>query len=287
MEEHLQQFQQEKFHEYSSNKYLDEHEQSQNNTGEIEDDELFSIIQGTQPNSNHFNNNNSVIQYNDRGQEQNNFHSYESPSSTTTSMEQRLEQTTPNIQQFRVNTTNQFQQINREQKLDTQTNQTMSIPTSNLNLIQTTPTSTQNFIQALPIPSQKLVQGLFHIQNWQKIELPGQVVSNLVKTNHSTTRPTSNTNPNQWELTSPGTINHQTQWQQEEASTPNIEKQKIDTKQCNLPVPVVIDNQHPFKIDDNIISQIQDQAAKQGGVRQMIKIRSPDPTSETQPLLGI
>ena len=84
--------------------------------GEIEEDELISMLQGTQPNNrNHFNNN-SGINYNDQGQGQNsNFHSYESPSSTTTSMEQKLEQVTPNTQHFRLNTTGQFQQINREQ----------------------------------------------------------------------------------------------------------------------------------------------------------------------------
>ena len=142
-------------------------------------------------------------------------------------------------------------------------------------MVQTTPTSTQNFVQTVPVPGQKLVQGLFHIQNWQEIQLPGHVVSNLVKTNHSTTIPTSDTNSNQWKLLSPGTNSEQTQRQGEETFTPNMEKQKIDKEQCNLPVPVIIDNQHPFKIDDNIISQIQNQAAKQGGIKQIIKIRNP------------
>ena len=60
-------------------------------------------------------------------------------------------------------------------------------------------------------------------------------------------------------------------------------KQKADKDQCNPSIPIIIDNQHPFKIDEEIISQIQNQATKQGGVRQIIKIRNPDPAPDIQP----
>ena len=255
MEEQLEQFQQDQLE-----KYLNE-----TCTRDVSADDLLNWFQNPQSNSsNHFNNT-SRMNYSNQDQGHKNFHPYESPSSTTNSMEQRFEHDTLNTQHFRLNTTGQFQTMNSNQEFNNQMNQTLTIPTS-----------TQNFVQTVPVPGQRFVQGLFHIKNWEKIELPGHVAPNLVKTNNQIIPTKIN---NQVKLIAPAKSGEQTQWQEEDS----LEQLNTVKDQGHPPVPIIINNQHPFKIDEGIISQIQNQATKQSGIKQLIKIRNPDPLSTIEP----
>jgi hypothetical protein len=247
MEDQLEEFRQDQLE-----KYLDE-----TSTEDISADDLITWFQNNQSNTNHQFNNTAKMDFSNQDRGHKNFHPYESPSSTTNSMEQRLEYDTRNAQHFRGNTAGQSQTIRGNKEF---------------NII---PNLTNNFVQtAAPLPEQNFIQTLFHIKSWEKIELPGQVDPNLMKIDK--TMPI-NCNTNLLSV-NPTTNNYeQTQWQEKQSLAPTITHQNTQENLGNNAIPIIIDNQQPFQINEDIVTQIKNQAS---GVRQIIKFRNPDPEPE-------
>ena len=120
MEDQLEEFQQDQL-----DKYLNE-----TAAEDISTDDLLNWFQNNQSNTNNQFNNTEKVGFNNQDQGQKNLHPYESPSSTTNSMEQRGEYDTRNVQHFRGNTAGQYHTIHDNREFNI------------------TPNSTQNFVQA-------------------------------------------------------------------------------------------------------------------------------------------
>ena len=91
MEDQLEEFRQDQLE-----KYLDE-----TSTEDISADDLITWFQNNQPNTNQQFNNTAKMNFSNQDRGHKNFHPYESPSSTTNSMEQRVEYDTHNAQHSR------------------------------------------------------------------------------------------------------------------------------------------------------------------------------------------
>ena len=247
MEDQLEEFRQDQLE-----KYLDE-----TSTEDISADDLITWFQNNQLNTNHQFNNTAKMNFNSQDRGHKNFHPYESPSSTTNSMEQRVEYDTHNAQHSRGNIAGQSHTI-RENK------------ESNI-----TPNVTNNFVQtAAPVPEQNFIQSLFHIKGWEKIDLPGQIDPNLTKIDKAMP---INCNTNLLSV-NPTTYNYeQTQWQTKQPIAPTITHHNTQENLGNNAISIIIDNQQPFQINEDIVTQIKNQAS---GVRQVIKFRNPDPEPE-------
>ena len=227
---------------------------------DISTDDLLNWFENNQSNSNNQFNNTETVGFNNQNEGQKNLHPYESPSSTTNFMEQRGEYDTHNVQHFRGNTAGQYHTIhdNREFKI--------------------TPNSTQNLVQAAtPIPKQNFIQTLVHIKSWEQIKLPGQIDPKLMKMNNTVPL---NCNANLLSV-HPTTNNYeQTQWQNKQSLVPPKTYQNAQEDLGNKTIPIIIDNQQPVKINENIVTQIKNQAS---GVRQIVKLRNTDPEPEVNP----
>ena len=232
---------------------------------DVDTDNILDLFQDPKPNSDQFSYN-PTRNYSNSDQS---YRPYESPSSTTNSMEQTFNHDNRNSQHYKLNQGGHYQPINCVQEFTNQTNRILTIPTS-----------TQSFAQTIPTSGQTFTQNFLEIKDWEKIKLPGNVTGDLVKTKHQNPMPVHD-NYTLLDLSSSNKTYHQPQWQEEEPLTPNKEQQKPTKEKCSSPIPILIDNQQPFKINEEIITQIQNQATKQGGVKQIIKIRNPDLISTT------
>ena len=235
---------------------------------DVDTSNILNLFQDPQPNSDQF----SYNPLRNYGNSDQGYHPYESPSSTTNSMDQTFHQDSRNSQHYKLNKGGHYQPMNCEQEFNNQTNRILTIPTS-----------TQSFVQTIPTTEQTFTQNFLEIKEWDKIELPGNVKGDLVKTKNQNLFPTTD-NYTLLDLSSSNKPHQQPQWQEEEPLTPNKEQHKPTAEKCHSPIPILIDNQQPFKINEEIITQIQNQATKQGGVKQIIKIRNPDliPTAQSR-----
>ena len=233
---------------------------------DVDNNDILNLFQDP-PSNNQFSYN-PTMNFSNRNRS---YHPYESPSSTTNPMEQTFHQDTRNSQHYKMNNGGQYQTMNCEQEFNNQTNRTLTIPTS-----------TQNFVQTLPTTGQTFTQGFLEIKEWEKIDLPGNVAGDLVNKKHQNSMPS---NDSYTLLDLSASKDHQRpQWQEEEPLTSKPEQQKQNKEKCNLPIPIIIDNQQPFQINEEIISQIQMQVNNQEGVKHIVKIRNPDfmPTTKTR-----
>ena len=186
-------------------------------------------------------------------------------------MEQTLHQDTRNSQHYKMQNSGLYQPINCEQEFNNQTNRTLTIPTS-----------TQSFIQALPTSRPTVTQGFLEIKDFEKIDLPGNIANELVKPKPHNPVPSSN-NYTILDISSSDKIHTQPQWQEQEPLTTKSDQQKQNKEKINTNIPIIIDNDQPFQINKEIISQIQKQVNMQEGVKQVIKIRNPDLVPTTKP----
>ena len=231
----------------------------------IDNNDILTLFEDPHPNNNqsHYN---QTMNYNNTNRV---YHPYESPSSTTNPMEQQFNQDTRNQQHYKMYNSGQYQPINCEQEFNNQTNRTLTIPTS-----------TQKFIQTLPTTGQTFTQGFVEITDWEKLDLPGNVAGDLMKTNHQNSGPSTN-NYTLLDLSSSDKTHQQPQRQEEEPLTYKSEQQQPVKEKGKLPIPIIIDNEQPFQINQEIISQIQKQVNMQEGVKQVVKIRNPDFITKT------
>ena len=226
----------------------------------IDNNDILTLFEDPHPDNNQFSYN-QTMNFNNKDRI---YHPYESPSSTTNSMEQTFNQDTRNHQHYKMHNSGQYQPMNCEQEFNNQTNRTLTIPTS-----------TQNFVQALPTTGQTFTQGFVEITDWEKLDLPGNVAGDLMKTKHQNSGPSTDSYT-LLDLSSSDKTHQQPQWQEEEPMTSKSEQQKPNKEKGNLPIPIIIDNEQPFQINQEIISQIQRQVNMQEGVKQVVKIRNPD-----------
>ena len=241
----------------------------------IDNNDILTLFEDPHPNNNQFSYN-QTMNYNNKDRV---YHPYDSPSSTTNPMEQPFNQDTRNHQHYKMHNSGQYQTMNCEQEFNNQTNRTLTIPTSTQNLVQALPTTGQtftqgNFIQALPTTGQAFTQAFVEITDWEKLDLPGNVAGDLVKTKNQNSVPSTDSYT-LLDLSSSDKTHQQTQWQEEEPLTSKSE-QEPNKEKGNLPIPIIIDNEQPFQINQEIISQIQKQVNMQKGVKQVVKIRNPD-----------
>ena len=210
----------------------------------VDNNDILTLFEDSHPNNNQFSYNQTMNYNKDRV-----YHPYDSPSSTTNPMEQQFNQDTRNHQHFN---SGQYQPINCEQKL----------------------------VQAIPTTGQTVTQGFVEITDWEKLDLPGNVAGDLMKHQNSGT---STNNYTLLDLSPSDRVHQQPQWQEDEPLTSKSE-QKPNKEKINLPVPIIIDNDQQFQINQEIISQIQKQVKMQEGVKQVVKIRNPDfiPTTITK-----
>ena len=208
MEDQLEEFRQDQLE-----KYLDE-----TSTEDISADDLITWFQNNQPNTNQQFNNTAKMNLNSQDRGHKNFHPYESPSSTTNSMEQRVEYDTHNAQHSRGNIAGQYHTM-RENK------------ESNI-----TPNVTNNFVQTVtPLPEQNFTQSLFHIKGWEKMDLPGQIDPNLTKIDKAMP---INCNTNLLSV-NPTTYNYeQTQGQTKQPIAPTITHHNTQENLGNNAIPV-------------------------------------------------
>ena len=234
----------------------------------IDNNNILTLFEDPHPNNNQFSYS-QTMNYNNKDRV---YHPYESPSSTTNSMEQQFNQETRNHQHYKMYNSGQYQPINCEQEFSNQTNRTLTIPTS-----------TQKFVQAIPTTGQTFTQGFVEITDWEKLDLPGNVAGDLMKTKHQNPGPSTDSYT-LLDLSSSDKTHQQPQWQEEEPLTSKSEQHKPNKERGNLPIPIIIDNEQPFQINQEIISQIQKQVNMQEGVKQVVKIRNPDfiPTTITK-----
>ena len=249
--------QSEDFRQDQLNEYLDE-----TSTEDVSADDLFNWIQNNQSNTNHQCNINEKRNFSNQDRVQNNFHPYESPSSTTNNMEQRLEYDNRNPHQFKMNNAGHSQIIRGNKEFHT-------IPNGTNNFVQTTP----------PLIEQTFIQTLFPIKSWEKIELPGKIDPNLMKMNNNIP---INCNTNFVSVNPPAENHYQTQWQEKQSLAPSITQQNTQENLGNNVIPIIIDNQQPIKINEDILDQIKNQAS---GVRQIVKLRITDPEPEVQQII--
>ena len=232
----------------------------------VDSNDILTLFEDSHPNTNQFSYNQTMNYNKDRV-----YHPYDSPSSTTNSMEQQFNQDTRNHQHFKMYNSGQYQPINGEQEFNNQTNRTLTIPTS-----------TQKLVQAIPTTGQTITQGFVEITDWEKLDLPGNVAGDLMKTKHQNSGPSTDSYT-LLDLSPSDRIHQQPQWQEDEPLTSKSE-QKSNKEKVNLPVPIIIDNDQQFQINQEIISQIQKQVNMQEGVKQVVTIRNPDfiPTTITK-----
>ena len=232
----------------------------------VDSNDILTLFEDSHPNTNQFSYNQTMNYNKDRV-----YHPYDSPSSTTNSMEQQFNQDTRNHQHFKMYNSGQYQPINGEQEFNNQTNRTLTIPTS-----------TQKLVQAIPTTGQTITQGFVEITDWEKLDLPGNVAGDLMKTKHQNSGPSTDSYT-LLDLSPSDRIHQQPQWQEDEPLTSKSE-QKSNKEKVNLPIPIIIDNDQQFQINQEIISQIQKQVNMQEGVKQVVTIRNPDfiPTTITK-----
>ena len=232
----------------------------------VDSNDILTLFEDSHPNTNQFSYNQTMNYNKDRV-----YHPYDSPSSTTNPMEQQFNQDTRNHQHFKMYNSGQYQPINGEQEFNNQTNRTLTIPTS-----------TQKLVQAIPTTGQTITQGFVEITDWEKLDLPGNVAGDLMKTKHQNSGPSTDSYT-LLDLSPSDRIHQQPQWQEDEPLTSKSE-QKSNKEKVNLPIPIIIDNDQQFQINQEIISQIQKQVNMQEGVKQVVTIRNPDfiPTTITK-----
>ena len=232
----------------------------------VDNNDILTLFEDSHTNNNQFSYNQTMNYNKDRV-----YHPYDSPSSTTNSMEQQFNQDTRNHQHFKMYNSGQYQPINCEQEFNNQTNRTLTIPTS-----------TQKLVQAIPTTGQTVTQGFVEITDWEKLDLPGNVAGDLMKTKHQNSGPSTDSYT-LLDLSPSDRIHQQPQWQEDEPLTSKSE-QKSNKEKVNLPIPIIIDNDQQFQINQEIISQIQKQVKMQEGVKQVVKIMNPDfiPTTITK-----